>query len=41
MVVSGKPALDNKTVLNNNAKILLDLLNKFKCVNTIIFSLIM
>ena len=34
-IIGGKPAIDNKTVLKNKAKILLDLLNKFKSVKSL------
>jgi len=34
-IIGGKPAIDNKTVLKNKAKILLDLLNKFKSAKSL------
>jgi len=34
-IIGGSPAIENKTVLNKKAKILLDLLSKFKSVNSL------
>jgi hypothetical protein len=34
-IIGGSPAKDNKTTLKNKAKILLDLLNKFKSVKSL------
>ena len=33
--IGGNPAIDNKTTLKNKAKILLDLLNKFKSAKSL------
>jgi hypothetical protein len=34
-IIGGRPAIDNKTVLKNKARILLDLLNEFKSVKSL------
>ena len=34
-IIGGRPAIDNKTVLKNKAKILLDLFNEFKSAKSL------
>jgi len=34
-IIGGSPEIDNKTILKNNAKILLDLFNKFKSAKSL------
>jgi len=39
-IIGGSPAIENNTVLNKKAKILFDLLNEFKSVNSLFCFLI-